>query len=176
MKGLALETIIGLLIAMAGVLVFLSLVGYFRFSSTKIYCDLYSKIATIFSRQATLPQECERKISFVVEEINESDSVLFSRILLGYIISCWKKVDISEVKDSYPCYELHLLKEVNNVSEKNVTDILIREDGCISIENSDYNCGERDQIIWEIKDGLINKQKVLLIEYDADKDAIRVIG
>jgi hypothetical protein len=180
MKGLALETIVALIIAVAGVIVFLSLTDYFRIASNWFYCNVYLKIKSFFIGQELVvtPEVCRYyiKLPIEVEKIRESDNKIFSRILLSYIIACWKGAEIKGLYQTHPCYELHLLNPVDNVTEQNVSDILIKEDHCRSIENSDYGCGVKDQIVWKVEGSVINNQKIILIEYDGKRDAVEVIG
>lgn len=180
MKGLALETIIGLIIAIVGVMVFLILIGYLKISSNWFYCNIYWKIKSFFLSKETgsIPEVCKgySTASLKIERINEGDRKIFSRILLSYIIACWKESEIRGLYKSHPCYELHLLKEVDNVDEESVSEILLNEDHCSSIENSDFGCGEKNQIIWLVENNFIRNQKIILIEYNGDLDAILVIG
>jgi hypothetical protein len=154
MKGLALETIVALVIAVAGVMVFLSLTDYFSIASNWFYCNVYLKIRGFFVGQelASMPEVCKRyvKLPAKIENIKEGDNKRFSRLLLSYIIACWKEAEIKGLYETHPCYELHLLSSVDNVTEQNVSDILIREDHCRSIENSDYGCGIKNQIVWDV--------------------------
>jgi hypothetical protein len=180
MKGLALETIVALVIAIAGVIVFLSLTDYFKIASNWFYCNVYLKIRSFFVGQelAAMPEICKYyiKAPVKIEKINETDNKIFSRVLLSYIIACWKEAEIKGLYETHPCYELHLLNSVDDVTEQNVSDILIKEDHCRSIENSDYGCGIKNQIIWNIEGSVINTQKIILVEYNGPKDAIEVIG
>ncbi|MFH7880987.1 MAG: hypothetical protein QXI09_03200 [Candidatus Aenigmatarchaeota archaeon] len=181
MKGLALEIVWGIIIAIASVLVFLSLItGTFQSAANWFYCNVYLKILSFFNREmASIPENCKpiaRKWEVKIEKIRESDNKIFSRILLAYIIACWKEAEIKGLYKTHPCYELHLLNEVEDVTEYNVSQILIREDHCTSIENSDYGCGEKDQIVWNVEGGIIRNQKIILIEYNHEKDAVEVIG
>ncbi len=57
-------------------------------------------------------------------------------------------------------------------------EILIKENGCNRIENSDISsdCGDEDQLKWGIDGGSIIDQKLILIKYvDASKQIV-VIG
>jgi hypothetical protein len=96
--------------------------------------------------------------------------------LLAHIIACWDNAEIKGIYKSHPCYELRLSGHVENVTEGNVTNILIKEDHCKSIENSDYGCGAKNQILWNIDGDIINNQTIVLIEYNVSSEAILVIG
>jgi len=180
LKGLALNVMFGFLIAVVAVILFISLVtGSLQNAAKWLYCDAYIKTVSFFWGQetASIPKGCKFEESPPeVVEINEQDNKIFSRQLLAYIIKCWKEVEIKRLYKTHSCYELNLLKEVDSVTEENVTSILINEDHCKSIENSDYGCGAKNQIIWDIDGKIIKNQKIILIKYDSSEDAIRVIG
>lgn len=155
MKGLALNVVWGLIIAIASVLVFLSLItGTFKNAANWFYCDVYIKVISFFTNSeiASVPDTCRPTIKdhAKVETVDDTDNKIFSRKLLAYIIACWGEAEIKGIFESHPCYELRLSEHVENVSEGNVTQILIKEDHCKSIENSDYGCGAKNQIVWSI--------------------------
>lgn len=181
MKGLALNVIWGLIIAIASVLLFLSLVtGTLRDAGNWFYCNLYIKILNFFSGQGTMsiPDICKQlDVNHAkIERIDDKENEIFSRKLLAFIIECWNDAEVREVYKTHPCYELRIPGNVQNVYERNITDILIGENHCQSIENSDYGCGARDQIIWNVEGNVINRQKILLIEYNGTAQAVEVIG
>jgi hypothetical protein len=166
MKGLALEVVWGLLIAIVAVLVYLALVtGTFKNAGNWFYCDVYMKIIGFFggSDLASVPDQCKNLISSESKSgvITPEDNKLFSRELLAYIIACWNEAEVKGLYETHPCYELKLSGNIENVSEENVTYILIKEDRCRSIENSDFNeffnfeCGGKNQIVWSVE-GTIN--------------------
>jgi len=176
MKALALSVVIGIIIGMVSLLVLLMLFsGSFKPLSNWIYCNLYYKIAVIFNPKLS-SDACKLPNNIETAEIKESSNLEFSRILLSYIIACWKESELKGINKSHPCYELRLLNPVDNVTEYNVTQVLIKEDHCTSIENSDYGCGSQDNIHWKISGGKIKNQTIILIEYNATGNAVEVIG
>jgi hypothetical protein len=180
LKGLAIDIIFSLIIALVGIIIFISLLtGSLQDAANWFYCDVYFKVTSFFLGQetASLPKNClPSEEQPVVAEIRDQNNGMVSRQLLSYIITCWKETEIKQLYKTHPCYELHLTTQVGDVTEQNVTDILINEDRCKSIENSDYGCGSKNQILWDIDGGVINNQKIILIKYDNSTDAIRVIG
>jgi len=161
MKGLALEVVWGIIIAMVGVLIFLLLItGTFKNAANWFYCDIYMKIINFFSGSglASIPEQCKGVVKGESkrEDVKDVDNKIFSRKLLAYIIACWNELEVKGLYESHPCYELRLSGNVENVSEENVSSILVNEDHCRSIENSDFNavldydCGEKNQIIWSV--------------------------
>jgi len=179
MKGLALETIVVAIIAIAGVIIFLHLIGAFKSASNWFYCNVFIKIQSLFSGQKfSIPNACKDYIKeeVKIEEISEFGNKVVSRMLLAYIISCWKEAEMKGLNKDHSCYEIHFKRSVDNVTEFNVTKVLIEEDGCKSIENADYGCGFLDQILWKVDGEIIRDQKVILIRYNSKYDAVEVVG
>lgn len=180
MKGLAFNIMFGLVIAFVGVVLFISFVtGAFQTAVNWLYCDVIIKTVTFFSGQetASIPRSCLPKDETPpIVEIRFQDNNNVSRQILTYIISCWQQTEIKQLYKTHSCFELHLMKDVDSVTEANVTSILTIEDHCRSIENSDYGCGVKDQILWNIDGNVINTQKIILIRYDNSTKAVRVIG
>lgn len=165
MKGLELDIIFGIIIAMASVLLFLGLVtGTFKNAGNWLYCNIYMRILNFFSGSESLsiPESCKGifATSATPVEINDTSNKIFSRKLLAYIISCWNDAEVKGLYESHPCYAVTTSDLVENVSEANVTEILIKENRCKSIENSDYNdilnydCGAKNQILWSVDGGV----------------------
>lgn len=151
MKALALNSIFRLIIAMGSLILLLSLFSTgVKPAGEWIYCNIYFKLTAFFTHSSP-PDFCKVEKKAETIEIEERDNKKFSRMLLSYIVSCWKSAEIKGLYKDHPCYELLLKSVVDNVTEKNVTDILIIEDNCISIENSDYGCGEENKILWKIE-------------------------
>ncbi|MCK4429023.1 MAG: hypothetical protein KAU95_01505 [Candidatus Aenigmarchaeota archaeon] len=178
-KGIALNYIIALVIAVTGVITFISLItGSLHGTTTAIYCNTYVKLVNMVpsSEGPLIPEVCREKGPVHSESLEGSDNKKVSRKLLSYIISCWNNVDISHIEGNYTCYQLRLSGNIDDVTEENVSALLIIEDHCESIENSDYGCGAKDQIIWDVSGDVLNTQKILLIMYDGEKEAIKVTG
>jgi hypothetical protein len=165
MKGLELDIIFGIIIAIASVLLFLGLVtGSFKNAGNWIYCNIYMRVLNFFSgsENLSIPESCKGTLgtSATPVEINDTSNKIFSRKLLAYIISCWNDAEVKGLYESHPCYTVTTSGKVENVSEANVTEILIKEDRCKSIENSDYNtilnydCGAKNQILWSVDGGV----------------------
>lgn len=158
MKGLALDVIWALIIAIAGVTLFLALVtGTLKNAANWIYCDIYLRIVGFFGTGSSIPESCKSNFDLAEKDkIVESDNKIVSRRLLAYIIKCWIDAEAKGLYKSHPCYEIELTSNVDNVLESNVTDILLNEDHCKSIENSDYGCGAFNQIIWSVDGPIVS--------------------
>ena len=179
MKALALETIVAAIIAIAGIIIFLHLTGALKNASNWFYCNVFIKIQSLFSGQRfSIPNVCKDYIKeeVKVEEISEVNNRIVSRILLAYIISCWREAELKGLNRDHSCYEIHFKWSVDNVTEFNVTKVLIEEDRCKSIENADYGCGAQNQILWNVEGEIIRDQKIILIRYNSKYDAIEVVG
>ncbi|MEM5831901.1 MAG: hypothetical protein QXT38_01135 [Candidatus Aenigmatarchaeota archaeon] len=179
MKALAIETIFLIIIATASAMLFIALVGFYNPAFKSFFCNFYMGFLGLFSRQVTVPETCKKMdipASLKTVEVCESDKIKFSRILLSYIIACWKMAEIRNMSEDSACYEIKLKCKVDDVSEENITYILKREDRCKSIENSDFNCGERNQILWKVGGGIINTQQVIIVRYSGKNKAIEVIA
>lgn len=176
MKGIALDSVFALIVAVGSLIVLISLFSTsIKPAGEWLYCNVYFKFTSIFSH-ASPPDFCKPEEKPEVIEVNETRNREFSRLLLSYIISCWQSAEVKGLYKDHACYELRLKNKVDDVTEKNVTDVLIQEDGCVSIENSDYGCGEKNSILWEVSGEVINSQSLILIRYNAANDAVEVIG
>jgi len=179
MKSLALETIVVTIIAIVGMMSFLYLTGFFKNISNWFYCNVFVKIQSLFSAyQISAPEVCKDYIKEEVEvvRVDESDEKIVSRLILAHIIACWNIAEIKGLNRDHGCYEIHFNRFVDGVTEESVTKVLIEEDMCKSIENSDYGCGARDQILWKVENGIIRDQEIILIRYNSRENAIEVIG
>ena len=151
MKALALSSVVALIVAMGSLVVLLSLFSTgIKPAGEWIYCNVYFKL-TSFITHASPPDFCKPQEKPEVVEIKETDNKAFSRLLLSYIISCWQSAEIKGLYKDHACYELRLKNRVSDVTEKDVSDVLIEEDDCTSIENSDYGCGEENKILWKVE-------------------------
>jgi hypothetical protein len=175
-KGFEMNLIVAMILALIGVSLFIAITnGGVRDAATSIYCKTFVK-SSGGEGDISVPEICKGKSEFSANQIQSTDNKLFSRELLSYIISCWKKSDGPKVKEKYTCFELNLPGKVSNVTEADVSQILNKEDHCRSIENSDYGCGVMDQISWNVESGTITSQTILFIEYDPSKDVVVVSG
>jgi len=166
-KGLALHTIAAFIIAIIGVSVFLLLVsGNMQEAINTIYCKTYLWIANSipFAETPTIPEICTPKKYLASERINERDNKVVSRILLALTISCWKQAEILRKEEDFGCYEVKISNKVENVTEANLSTVLIEEDHCKSIENSDYGCGVKNQIVWDVEGKILFLTKNIMAE------------
>ncbi|MGC9310128.1 MAG: hypothetical protein ACP5E4_00195 [Candidatus Aenigmatarchaeota archaeon] len=175
-KGMEFNIVVGLIIALVAVGLFLALMGGgLRKSMSSIYCNTIIGL-TVDESDPTYPEMCKGSVQLASRMMENTEKKLASRELLSYIIACWQKSDSLEIKEEYVCYELGLPQVMETVTEADVSEILVKEDRCRSIENSDYGCGVLDQILWEVEGGAISGQRIIFIEYVPNPEAVRVVG
>jgi hypothetical protein len=175
-KGMEMSLIVGMILALIGVSLFIVLAnGDVRNAATSMYCKAFVKFSSN-DQGASIPEMCLGQKQYDVETINSTQNKIASRQLLSYLIACFQKSDSLSIKEKYTCFEIHLPRNIENVTEDSVSEILNKEDHCRSIENSDYGCGALNQIDWAVVGESISGQTILFIEYDPSKDLVRVIG
>ncbi|MBL7170218.1 MAG: hypothetical protein ISS48_04320 [Candidatus Aenigmarchaeota archaeon] len=192
MKGLALETIGFVLIALIGVFLLIMFVsGSLNDLSRNVFCYFYQKV---FSKNVEMckPEET------IPEQIalRPKDNEDLARQIAAYSILCWEKARKSLKTKDTNCYSLTIKSDATfGVSEIFLTEeILIKEGGCNRLENSeakksdcnleaipDKKCGENDYLFWDVGDVdsgdcSITDQKLILIKYDDANKQIVVKG
>lgn len=173
MKGLELETIIVVIIALVSVtllLIFAS--GPLSDLGRNVLCFFYEKIL-----QETR-KECEAiGISGETIKIRPKTSEEMARLIAAYSISCYNKAKFEGKMQTIICYILEVDYEFYGiVAETDVTEIMQKEDGCDLLENSiakdnngiekSFDCGDEDNLIWNVDNNVITDQKIILIKYD----------
>jgi len=180
MKGLAFNVIAYVIIALIGVaLLLLIITGSLQTAAKNAYCSAYGGIVLILPApeggEPTVPAFCvyDQTVEDVV--IREGDVVTVSRKIAGYAIACLKKTETLNLDGNVTCYDI-VMQNVTDVGEENVTTILINEGGCEVLQNSDFGCGSRDQLIWNVDGGRITNQRLILIEYNSNNNTVEVIA
>ena len=168
------------IIAIFGVsLLLLFATGSLQDAAKAAYCNAYRGIMVVLPSPEggtlTLPRECIVEESMETGVIRDNDTEYVARKIAAYSIACMERANTLNLLDNLTCYELRLNKPVN-VTEYNVTQILIEEGGCSKLENSDYGCGTKDQLIWDVSGGRITDQKIVLIEYVYNINAVKVVA
>ncbi len=183
MKGLAIDTIGFIIIALVGVsLLIIFISGSLTDLTRNVFCYFYQDILSRSSdicKQETIPEEIELR----PESIED-----LSRHLAAYSILCWEDATKSLKTKDTNCYSIRIKIHPGNVSEFNVTYILETENGCNKLENSKIinetgmevnypgDCGENDQLKWNIDGNIIYDQKLILIKYDDSDKTIVIKG
>ena len=184
MKGLAIETIGFILIALVGIGLLIAFVSTpLTDLARDVFCYFYQDI---FSKNSDTckPVDSFQKVVKLLPETSED----LARNIAAYSILCWESSTKSLKTKDTNCYKLLIESGEFDVSETNVTDILMNEGGCNTLENSiakdkdgndiDYSgrCGVNDKILWDIDVNVIVDQKLILIKYDDSLKSIVVKG
>ncbi|MBD3203295.1 hypothetical protein GF327_03310 [Candidatus Woesearchaeota archaeon] len=144
----------------------------------KIYCKTF-----FFIHSATfIPKDMRADQDFCVSTktlappviINEPDKLNIT--VLGHAVACWEEMEKGKYNENFLCYEITLGPKITSpveLTEENITQILINNDLCNFLENNDtnLNCGKKDQINWSLGERIYPRQNIL-IEYDNDNKRI----
>ena len=183
MKGLAIDTIGFIIIALVGVsLLIIFISGSLSDLGKNTFCYFYQNVLSKSSdicKQETIPEEIRIK----PESVDD-----FARNIAAYSILCWEDATKSLKTKDTNCYTIRIESHPGNISEFNVTYILETEGGCNKLENSkitnetgieiDYpgDCSLNDELKWDIDGNVIYDQKLILIKYDDSKKKIIIKG
>lgn len=173
MKGLELETIVGVIIALISVtLLIIFASGPLSDLGKGVYCFFYENILHETRR------ECNT-VGIIGEfiKINATIKDELARNIAAYSILCYNKAKFESKLKTIPCYTLEIEKEIMEaVGEIDVAEIMKKENGCELLENSivkdnygvekSFNCGNEDNLIWNVSGNVILNQKIILIMYD----------
>ncbi|MEM7827086.1 MAG: hypothetical protein QXQ40_02590 [Candidatus Aenigmatarchaeota archaeon] len=179
MKGIELEMMFVILIALVGIsLLLLFVSGPLRDMGTSILCFFYQNVL----HKPTEFCEAKGNASETIE-LKPSTTEELARYIAVYSIKCWKNVEFQKEK-SILCSSIELKSNPGPVSEFDVTKIMEDEGGCPILENSiikdisgnemDYpgKCGTKDRIGWEVSGNVLDKQSLILIKYDKSSNKI----
>jgi len=179
MKGMELETIFIILIALISIsLLFIFVSGPLKDLGKNIFCFFYQNILQQ-KHEACEPSGTYGKS----EKISPSTREELARYIAAYSIVCWKNAKF-EKGEYILCFSIELEKNPGEITEKDVTSIMENEGGCKILENSiikdingnevsyDGNCGDEDQIDWNVYGNYIKDQKLITILYDKKENKI----
>lgn len=198
MKGLALTTIAIILIAVAGLGIFLSFFsGPFSQMLTDTFCffnnHVFFVLGANLAPQLCKPIEC-RGERVVLEPLSSEDLV---KDIAAYSLMCWNQKG-PECGNMSMCYDLVLRKnplksQDDVITEIDLTKYLEEQGACSILENSivvnpdgtranytDYtvhgSCGDEDLVTWSVLDNsgyhVIWKQSLIIIMYDIENNKI----
>ena len=184
MKGMTLETIGFVIIALFGVAILISFIsGSLNDLVRSGFCYFYKKLGLGDS------DVCEPADNIPEEVIVKPESVEeFARSLAAYSTVCWKDSTKSLKTKDTNCYRFVIQNHPGNVTEFNVTHILETEGGCDSLENSmvvnetgdvvEYTgyCGVNDNLGWEVYGNVVYEQELILIKYSDELKKVVVKG
>ncbi len=190
-KGaIELETVVVIGLAVLSVALILALLsGNLQDKAKKAFCSTYGaiieRIPTPTQGQAGLPEFCRERVSSTQQkQVLTRNGTIAARSIAGHVIACWKTTHGMRLGSDKNCYQLFFPYPFidHNVTEQNVTDIIISEGACGIIENSDCSCGSRDEIIWDVDapsnnpPNSIAGPSLITIQYNSTEDAIHIIA
>lgn len=204
-KGVALNIIAGVIIAIAGIsLLILTYTGILPEMFRNAYCQVYPSLVSVLPSpeegMPSPPDFCREKLGLKEKRISSAKVDEISRQLAGYSLVCWEKARRLGLKTDYLCYSIDYLTPKSKrkpISEKNVTQALKKEGGCRVLENSkiitpdgnleNFKCGKRDKIDWKAETALcgvnptlckyiINLQTTIQIRYNSTSDKVEIIA
>ncbi|MEM3370523.1 MAG: VWA domain-containing protein [Candidatus Woesearchaeota archaeon] len=132
-------------------------------SCSSDYCTFTFKISTAGPTQLIAD---DLKLSYTKYPVKEE--------IVSAIADCWRKSRYGQEKTSFFCSELGVPREYNfirAVTERDIAKILMDRQWCHIIGDSEYGCGDSDNINFT-KD--INTNTNILVEYDSTKRQVVV--
>ncbi|MFB6076016.1 MAG: hypothetical protein ABEK17_02630 [Candidatus Aenigmatarchaeota archaeon] len=181
-KGMALNIVVAIIIAIAGVsLLLLTMSGMLPDVSREAYCSAYTGIITVLPSPQEggprVPDYCLGDLKAKEKVFNTVDSEKTARSIAASTIACWEKVEKMGIRENHTCFDMSFPNGVPKVSEKDITKVMEEEGGCRYLQNQVYydsngqmgyseNCGDKDRIQWNVQDQKsLHGQKKVLIEY-----------
>jgi hypothetical protein len=152
--------------------------------SKSIYCKTFFFIhsSTFVPKSLRAEQDYCKENELLEPPVTLSDDVPLNISLLGYMTACWKEADYGGYTKNKLCYQLIIGPKVVknpagfiNVSERELTEILLDEDLCKIFSNNvigaagPYACGDSDDIFWDITNDEFKEEQDVLIEYQSGK-------
>lgn len=173
MKGLTLNVIVALIIALVGVAVLLSLMsGALPNLARRAYCRAYLGVVSVLpsppSGSPTIPAQC--RILKVKEEIIRENNETAAREIAAYSLACWEEVDKFGIQEDRVCYKLTLKGNIE-VNETAIREILREEGGCEIFPT----CGV-EELEWLVSNITLKGGDLVLIQYNKENDVIQIVA
>ncbi|MEM2121358.1 MAG: hypothetical protein QXU20_01725 [Candidatus Woesearchaeota archaeon] len=126
-------------------------------------------------------EECEIKIEIEAENVKlkiKNLTIIYKAYnllpeIVNKIIDCWERSERGRLNYDLLCEEIPIPKDYEfrkSINEKALTDIIISRKWCNIIQNSDFGCGNKDQISVSKISGKTN----ILIEYNSKEKKVVV--
>lgn len=171
-KGIGLEMVGGMILAIIGVLI---LIGLFanNFSFKNLYCSISSKVLLLLPHKGDLPpapKGCRAPNEGCVDEnldvTSKEDASLY---FAGSIVNCWNRYEgFGDVEKLCKCVYVSNLED--EIYENDINSVLIEQNLCPSqIENSEIEfgggdtCGSKNQIVFGTSS--IKKGDYIIVSY-----------
>lgn len=159
MKIIAIDVVWIFVISLASIIIALMI-----FSNLKerifdfFYCKIYAKIFSINDEKCSAQQLIEKVYIFEKDE---------KRILMKFvalIISCWEDAERYQNFKTHYCYEVRFSNQTSfKIEPKTVAELLKEAYNCEKIQMKSYDCGYRDDIVWNAD--IIDENKIVMIKY-----------
>lgn len=174
------KLIVGSILALIGIGALIGGVSSFYPSALgKTSCKIHRNFIRVIplppGTRPDLPDFCLDTVKGKRERVEQ----LTNRVLGDKIYECWKRVDRGDYGQDVRCYELYIESTAEGIGEEGVTDFLREQDLCQQLANNQtaagdgLNCGNRDQIKWEIAS--ISAEQTVIIKYNALAGWIEII-
>lgn len=188
MKGMSLEVISAVTIALIGVFLLIIFVsGSMRDFLKNVFCYFYKNV---LSQSSSLCGDIgSRPEQVTIKPKNRED---LARQIAAYSILCWERATKSFTSQDTNCYILSIEQgsPPYAINEGDVTRILINEGGCSRLENNIFydadananlaDCGDEDNLQWNIKSITeeleLKEQKMIIIKYNERMKRIELQG
>ncbi len=164
MKGIALSTLAYIILAVASLVVILSLLGNKIYPSVKnAYCNILFGIKSFLplptNMKTDIPMFCQKQedqIKIITEEIKSSDPESIAFQIAAYSKACWEKT-ANVYYENVVCYELTIKRISDQVTEEMVKNYLGKDSDILS---------------WHVD--IIDRPKSIGIVYNAQENKIEV--
>lgn len=187
MVSLALKLVADILIALVAIWVVFSIFQTFLPNvSGPGFCKFYQTILTLPIPSFLKPniQQCSSLQPTIDRfSLDDSSKINVTADIENYIDKCWhEKANDGSSGITFVCYELYFSNISGPVTERDVTDLHSSKGLCSTLANNfldyeraDYNCGNSNDIYWNVDGGNLNGEQTIAIKYDATFSHHRIV-
>jgi|GEM_PF-1671227 len=126
-----------------------------------------------FPCDITVKMKGENGFAIISELAVAYPECLLKEEMLSNIVACWEKANFGAYSKNFLCKSLSFKKcQSEQITEKNMTDLIIEKGLCPIMGNKNYGCGEENNIEWNIT--TIKPDDIILIEFIKDKKQIKI--
>lgn len=181
MKGITFNIIVFVLIALATIIIFLSIFNSITSNFLgKQFCKIY-RVFDVLPLPKKLKPNVEGCSGFpIMKRIVLEKEMVNANTIMKFIKDCKEKSEEVIGSQTFICYEI-FIKEVQNLDEKNITRSIKENSLCeflpnniIEEANENFDCGEENSINWKIGK-MQGKNLTIIIKYNGDNRQIEVI-
>ncbi|MBN2094649.1 MAG: hypothetical protein JW727_01245 [Candidatus Aenigmarchaeota archaeon] len=182
-KGLELDLVGTMIIALVGIALLLA------FTNNTIQQAMSDGFCYLTEKIGVKPNWCKPSgFSRLTEEIEPRTTQQLAIDLASRAIICWQDAIKPAQKKDVVCSEVFLKTHPGRLTEYDFTKVMETQGGCEVLQNYllvdelggeyeyDGDCGDQDQIGWEIYGGVIENQTLIRIKYDTTQNKILIKG